>query len=664
MRTCFSFLVAVSVAALLLDCESASAQQTCFFHPVGPPLTDLGAAEYYRLTGSQGSSPGTWTYVVQPGVTGGLYPGGTNVRPSGHEAAGLALASMIQLLDADGRPSEAGKIGLASIGMSNTRHEFGRFIQRAAADPSFNDKVIFVNGAVGGGVVETWTDTSNTSVYQTYWTSFYSKIAAANLTPLQVQVVWAEVASLELNTRPFPDGTHVLEGLVALLAMELRARLPNLKILYLSTRTRAFNYFAGEPVGLENGFAVKWLIERQINGDPSLNYDPSVGTAPVPYLAWGPYLWIDGTNPRSDGRTWPLTYTGSDCLHPSTEGYEAVADMLLEFFRSDTTARSWFLTDGSPPPPPPPPPPDTTAPTISNLSVSGISSSSATVNWTTNEPATGQVEFLDVCPPAGCFTPLVTTLASSHAIGVTDLSASTTYRCRVRSADAAGNLVVSDELVFETPSPPPPPPPGGAAISSWGFGTSSVADDVSGCTGCANVGATWNESGIFSGSFQFNGAAYLNLGAFPHLNSRQAFTISVWVRPDFDSASSSSRYLFTDGNNVSLYYLGQSRSWRVNVRTTTGSVRVSSPVISWAAGTWHQLAVSYSGTELKLYWDGVLVASAAAGGGAVEADSGATYLGTSAARSYSFIGSIDELRIYDHVRSDLELYASYLDPGR
>ena len=28
-----------------------------------------------------------------------------------------------------------------------------------------------------------------------------------------------------------------------------------------------------EPAAFENGLAVKWMIEKQISGDPSLNYD-------------------------------------------------------------------------------------------------------------------------------------------------------------------------------------------------------------------------------------------------------------------------------------------------------------------------------------------------------------------------------------------------------
>ena len=43
---------------------------------------------------------------------------------------------------------------------------------------------------------------------------------------------------------------------------------------------------------------MKWLIEDQINGTSELNYDPNAGEVNAPWVAWGPYLWADGTTGR------------------------------------------------------------------------------------------------------------------------------------------------------------------------------------------------------------------------------------------------------------------------------------------------------------------------------------------------------------------------------
>src|SRR5439155_26555370 len=92
----------------------------------------------------------------------------------------------------------------------------------------------------------------------------------------------------------------------------------------------------------ESGFSVKWLIEKQINGN--LNYDTNKGPAVVPWLSWGPYLWADGTAPRGDGFTWLDSDLQNDCTHPSdTGGVPKVARELLAFFKTDPTTTSWFL---------------------------------------------------------------------------------------------------------------------------------------------------------------------------------------------------------------------------------------------------------------------------------------------------------------------------------
>lgn len=97
-----------------------------------------------------------------------------------------------------------------------------------------------------------------------------------------------------------------------------------------------------------------------------------------------------------------------------------------------------------------PPPPDTTAPIITNINVSNIGVSAATISWTTDELSDSQVEFLPPCPSSGCTTSLVTTLTTSHSIAIFNLASSTTYSYSVKSKDAALNLAVSPTNSFTT----------------------------------------------------------------------------------------------------------------------------------------------------------------------------------------------------------------------
>ncbi len=126
----------------------------------------------------------------------------------------------------------------------------------------------------------------------------------------------------------------------------LHGRYPNLRIAYLSSRIYAgyaVTPLNPEPYAYETAFAVKWLIADQIAGKPELNFDSRRGNIRSPWLAWGPYLWTDGVKGRKDGLVWRREDLGEDGTHPSPSGRAKVARMLLDFLKSDPTARAWFL---------------------------------------------------------------------------------------------------------------------------------------------------------------------------------------------------------------------------------------------------------------------------------------------------------------------------------
>jgi hypothetical protein len=50
---------------------------------------------------------------------------------------------------------------------------------------------------------------------------------------------------------------------------------------------------------------------------------------------------------RSDGLTYACTDFESDGTHPSQGARHKVAKMLVEFFKTDSTARPWFLRRGA-----------------------------------------------------------------------------------------------------------------------------------------------------------------------------------------------------------------------------------------------------------------------------------------------------------------------------
>lgn len=302
-------------------------QSGCQLTSIGiTPLADLGCGTYQ-------------------GAEGGLYPAGSNHPPGTHWLAGWTIAANVVPRGMDGAPeAERGRIGVASIGMSNTSAEFSAFVAVARSAPEVSPRVIVVNGAQGGRPADDWAQPGSTA-----WDVLDQRLAAAGLSPPQLQVVWIKQA----NATPsrlgaFPAHAEALQANLASIVQIAKTRYPNLAIAYLSSRTRAYvigpNGLNPEPFAYESGFAVKWLIEEQIAGNPALRFTGP--NAPAPWLAWGPYLWADGETPRSDGFVWACADTAFDFTHPSFEGSEKVANELLGFFETELTARGWFLAPG------------------------------------------------------------------------------------------------------------------------------------------------------------------------------------------------------------------------------------------------------------------------------------------------------------------------------
>ena len=98
-------------------------------------------------------------------------------------------------------------------------------------------------------------------------------------------------------------------------------------------------------------------------------------------------------------------------------------------------------------------PPDTTPPVISGVGASSITTSGATVSWSTDEVSDSDVDY-GTTTAYGSSTPLDSTMVLAHAVALPGLAASTTYHYRVNSRDAAGNLATSGDFVFTTSAVP------------------------------------------------------------------------------------------------------------------------------------------------------------------------------------------------------------------
>ncbi|MEK6973976.1 MAG: fibronectin type III domain-containing protein [Nanoarchaeota archaeon] len=92
---------------------------------------------------------------------------------------------------------------------------------------------------------------------------------------------------------------------------------------------------------------------------------------------------------------------------------------------------------------------DVTAPVITNLQETGITSSSATISWNTDEASNSSVRY---GTSSGSYTQQASdsSYITLHSIPLNGLSASTTYFYIVNSADSSGNKAQSPERSFTT----------------------------------------------------------------------------------------------------------------------------------------------------------------------------------------------------------------------
>src|SRR5690242_191426 len=76
---------------------------------------------------------------------------------------------------------------------------------------------------------------------------------------------------------------------------------------------------------------------------------------------------------------------------------------------------------------------DTTAPAISAVATGNYTGSSVTITWTTNEPATSQVDYGTGAPPNyASTTALDPALSTSHSVTLSGLAPDSLYNYRVR----------------------------------------------------------------------------------------------------------------------------------------------------------------------------------------------------------------------------------------
>ncbi|TWU62592.1 hypothetical protein V7x_43270 [Crateriforma conspicua] len=249
------------------------------------------------------------------GEDGGLYGNRNNEPPIEHQQSAKRQLAEIVPRDTEGNPAADGRIVMISIGMSNATQEFSVFKRMADDDSSKSPSLTIVDCAQGGQAMHQWA-----SAEARPWPVAEQRLSAAGVSRPQVQVAWVKLA----NMRPQGDlqkhGRELYDDTLRVLRVA-RQRFPNLRVVYLSSRTYggySTSTLSPEPYAYESAFVCRWLIQDQIQEKQGFDYDASRGTAEAPLLLWGPYIWANGVNGRnSDGLVWERADFAKDGTHPS-----------------------------------------------------------------------------------------------------------------------------------------------------------------------------------------------------------------------------------------------------------------------------------------------------------------------------------------------------------
>ena len=244
---------------------------------------------------------------------------------------------------------------------------------------------------------------------------------------------------------------------------------------------------------------------------------------------------LDGANVGPPQTTPPFGLTWDS--RTVANGTHAIAAVATDGAGNSSTASASVLVSNKP--------------VISAVTATAINTTTESITWTTDVPASGAVNFGQTTAYGAAVSDAA--LVTSHGITLPGLTAGTTYHYQVASTDAAGNSESTGDLTFTTPSPDVTvptialtAPANGATVSGTAVAVSATAGDNVGVAGVqfkldgANLGAedttipygiTWNTTSASNADHSLTAVARDAAG-----NTATA-AISVTVANNVDTAA-------------------------------------------------------------------------------------------------------------------------------
>lgn len=216
-----------------------------------------------------------------------------------------------------------------------------------------------------------------------------------------------------------------------------------------------------------------------------------------------------------------------------------------------------------------------------------------------------------------------------------------------------------------------PPNVDSSTVGMWHFdegGSNTTTNDSSGKGNNGIIyGATWNSSGKYGKSLQFDGSSnYINISNSSSLTIEGNITISAWVKLN---AFPTSVYIILAKDGT---WSGTGTNYQLDIREsgkiefayrgsdgTANEFKTNNIVIA-ETNTWYHIAVTYDAASNPIiYVNGVSQPSSYVTGGIKQlgTNNNRLYIGALTGPSLFFNGTIDEVAIYNRTKSVDEIAA-------
>jgi hypothetical protein len=246
----------------------------------------------------------------------------------------------------------------------------------------------------------------------------------------------------------------------------------------------------------------------------------------------------------------------------------------------------------------------------------------------------------------------------------TTTAANGPYTLTAVAKDTFGNTTTSAPVNVTVNNTGPQLPAGLVLGLPFKEGTGTSTTDVSGNNHTTTIsGATWTTAGRYGNALAFDGVndmVTVNDSALLHLTA--GMTLSAWVKPNALQTWPAIMVKERPGDLTYALYANTPSPGPGGYVVTSNGFFAAEGGGGLPLGAWSHVAVTYDGTFLRTYVNGVQVGTAGASGPIITSNNPLRIGGDTVWPDEFFNGAIDEVRVYNRPLSASEIATDMATP--